>query len=163
MALTDKYKELVDLARSNNLLVSESGNVLKVEGTVPSADVKDKLWEIYKRIDPHFKSNDLVLNVKTAISDGGKVRVITQESRLNIRKGPERISLSWEKPKRELLSHLSVKRTTNGGWCVITTVKRVIATRNTLSRYSNDKDKNRRPSQIEVNFRETASFLTGFG
>ncbi|SCD20732.1 putative peptidoglycan-binding LysM [Proteiniphilum saccharofermentans] len=88
MALTDKYKELVDLARSNNLLVSESGNVLKVEGTVPSADVKDKLWEIYKRIDPHFKSNDLVLNVKTAISDGGKVRVITQESRLNIRKGP---------------------------------------------------------------------------
>ncbi len=88
MALTDKYKELVDLARLNNLSVSESGNVLKIEGTVPTAEVKNKLWEIYKQIDPQFKSNDLVLNVKTAVTDGGKVRVVTQESRLNIRKGP---------------------------------------------------------------------------
>lgn len=88
MALTEKYKELIDLARLHNLLVSESGNVLKVEGTVSNADVKDKMWEIYKRIDPHFKSNDLVLNVKTAVRDGSKVRVVTQESRLNIRKGP---------------------------------------------------------------------------
>ncbi|MEA5129691.1 MAG: SH3 domain-containing protein [Proteiniphilum sp.] len=88
MALTDKYKELVDLATLNNLLVSESGNVLKIEGTVPTAGVKNKLWEIYKQIDPQFKSNDLVLNVKTAVTDGGKVRVVTQESRLNIRKGP---------------------------------------------------------------------------
>lgn len=88
MALVDKYKELVDLARLNSLSVSESGNVLKVEGIVPTADIKDKMWDIYKQIDPQFKSNDLVLNVKTAISEGGKVRVVTQESRLNIRKGP---------------------------------------------------------------------------
>ena len=88
MALTDKYKELLDLATLNNLLVSESGNVLKIEGTVPTAEVKNKLWEIYKQIDPQFKSNDLVLNVKTAVTEGGKVRVVTQESRLNIRKGP---------------------------------------------------------------------------
>ena len=88
MALTDKYKELVDLARLNDLSVSESGNVLKIGGIVPSADVKDKMWEIYQRIDPHFKSNDLILNVKTNVSNGSKVRVITKESRLNIRKGP---------------------------------------------------------------------------
>lgn len=88
MALTEKYKELLDLARLNNLSVSESGNVLKVEGTVTSASVKDKLWEIYQRVDPQFKSNDLILNIKTAVIDGGKVRVVTQESRLNIRKGP---------------------------------------------------------------------------
>lgn len=88
MALTDKYKELVDLARLNNLSVSELGNVLRVEGVVPSASVKDKMWEIYQRIDPHFKSNDLVLNVKTNVNNGGKVRVVTKESRLNIRKGP---------------------------------------------------------------------------
>ncbi|MDY9919884.1 MAG: SH3 domain-containing protein [Proteiniphilum sp.] len=88
MALTEKYKELIDLSRLHSLLVSESGNVLKIEGTVSNAEVKDKMWEIYKRIDPHFKSNDLVLNVKTAVRDGGKVRVVTQESRLNIRKGP---------------------------------------------------------------------------
>ncbi|WP_298649819.1 SH3 domain-containing protein [uncultured Proteiniphilum sp.] len=88
MALTEKYKELMDLARLNNLSVSESGNVLRVEGIVPSAAVKDKMWEIYERTDPHFKSNDLVLNVKTKVTDGDKVRVVTKESRLNIRQGP---------------------------------------------------------------------------
>lgn len=88
MALTEKYKELIDLAKLNNLLVSESENVLRVEGTVPNAAVKNKMWEIYKQIDPHFKGNDLVLNVKTAVKDGDKVKVVTRENRLNIRKGP---------------------------------------------------------------------------
>lgn len=88
MELTAKYKELVDLAKMNNLSVADSGSVLKIEGVVPTADVKDKMWDIYKRIDPHFKSNDLVLNVKTNVSVGDKVKVVTQESRLNIRKGP---------------------------------------------------------------------------
>ncbi|NLY24683.1 MAG: SH3 domain-containing protein [Bacteroidales bacterium] len=88
MALVDKYKELVDLARQNNVLVNESGNVLKLDGVVPSASIKDKMWEIYQRIDPQFKSNDVLLNVKTAVSDSGKVKVVTRESRLNIRKGP---------------------------------------------------------------------------
>ncbi|MBF6629264.1 MAG: SH3 domain-containing protein [Proteiniphilum sp.] len=88
MALVDKYKELVDLARQNNVLVNESGNVLKLDGVVPSASIKDKMWEIYQRIDPQFKSNDVLLNIKTAVTDGGKVKVVTRESRLNIRKGP---------------------------------------------------------------------------
>lgn len=88
MALTEKYKELIDLARSNNLQVNESSDVLKIEGSVASASTKDKMWEIYQRIDPQFKSNDVVLNVKADVADGGKVRVVTNESRLNIRKGP---------------------------------------------------------------------------
>jgi SH3 domain protein len=88
MALVDKYKELVDLARVNNVTVNESGNVLKFEGTVSSASIKNKMWEIYQRIDPNFKSNDVVLNIQTAVSEGSKVKVVTKESRLNIRKGP---------------------------------------------------------------------------
>jgi len=88
MGLTEKYKELVDLARINNVTVSDSGDVLKLEGVVPTASVKNKMWEIYQRIDPQFKSNDVVLNVKTAVTEGDKVKVVTQESRLNIRKGP---------------------------------------------------------------------------
>jgi len=88
MALTEKYKELVDLARINNVSVNDSGDVLKIEGVVPTASVKNTMWEIYQRIDPQFKSNDLVLNVKTAVTAGDKVKVVTQESRLNIRKGP---------------------------------------------------------------------------
>lgn len=88
MALTEKYKELIDLARANNLLVNEAGNVLKIEGTVPTAAIKDKMWDIYQSLDPQFRSNDVLLNVKAAVTEGGKVRVVTQESRLNIRKGP---------------------------------------------------------------------------
>ena len=88
MALTEKYKELIDLARSNNLQVNESSDVLKIEGSVASASTKDKMWEIYQRIDSQFKCNDVVLTIKAGVADGGKVRVVTNESRLNIRKGP---------------------------------------------------------------------------
>lgn len=88
MALTEKYKELIDLARANNLLVNDAGKVLKIDGTVPTAAIKDKMWDIYQRLDPQFRSNDVLLNVKAAVTDGGKVRVVTRESRLNIRKGP---------------------------------------------------------------------------
>lgn len=88
MTLTEKYKELVDLAKQHGATVSESGNVLKVEGTVNSPELKDKMWEIYGRIDPNFKSSDVVLNVKVDAPEGGKVKVVTAESSLNIRKGP---------------------------------------------------------------------------
>ena len=88
MTLTDKYKELIELARANNLLVNDAGSILKIDGEVPAAAIKDQMWEIYQRIDPQFRSNDVLLNVKTTVSDGGKVKVVTKESRLNIRKGP---------------------------------------------------------------------------
>ncbi len=88
MALADKYKELVDLARQYGASVSDEGNVLRVNGEVPSAALKDKMWEIYDRIDPNFKSNDLVLDVNVQAADGSKVKVVTRESNLNIRKGP---------------------------------------------------------------------------
>lgn len=88
MALTNKYKELIDLANNNNLTVEESGNVLKINGTVASADIKDKMWDVYGRLDPEFRGGDLVLNVNVNVAEGGKVKVVTKESNLNIRKGP---------------------------------------------------------------------------
>lgn len=88
MALIDKYKELVDLAKQYGANVNDNGKVLKVEGEVPSADLKDKMWDIYGRLDPDYRSGDLVLNVKVNAPDGGKVKVVTQSSNLNIRKGP---------------------------------------------------------------------------
>lgn len=88
MTLTDKYRELVDMANSNNLFINDNGNVLKIEGEVKSPTIKDKMWEVYQKIDPHFKSNEVLLNVKSKVSEGGKVKVVTRESRLNIRQGP---------------------------------------------------------------------------
>ncbi|MFA6702923.1 MAG: SH3 domain-containing protein [Dysgonamonadaceae bacterium] len=88
MELTNKYKELIDIAKQYDITVSEIGNVLKIDGVLPSADIKNKMWEIYDKIDPNFRSGDLILDVKVSAQIGGKVKVITQSGNLNIRKGP---------------------------------------------------------------------------
>jgi hypothetical protein len=91
MALQDKYKELIDTAKNSgvrNLQVSEQNNVLHVTGEAPTAQVKDALWNVYNKIDPDYRSGDLVLNVNTNAAAGTKAKVITESSNLNIRQGP---------------------------------------------------------------------------
>lgn len=91
MALQDKYKELIQTATTsevNNLQVREQDNVLYIDGDARSGAVKDKLWEIYNKIDPDFRSGDLILNVNVSAAPGDKAKVITEKSNLNIRKGP---------------------------------------------------------------------------
>jgi len=92
MPLSDKYKELTDAATAAgiaDLAVREQDGVLYVDGTAPTAAVKDQLWNIYDKIDPNFVSGDMVLNVKTSMSAAvTKVKVTTESSNLNIRKGP---------------------------------------------------------------------------
>jgi len=47
------------------------------------------LWNEYDKIDPNFTTGDLVLDVDVSGAvDGGKLKVITERSNLNIRKGP---------------------------------------------------------------------------
>lgn len=89
--LQDKYKELIDTANGagiNNLQVSEDGNVLHVSGEAPSGEVKDKLWDIYNKIDPDYRAGDLLMNVNVAAGTGSKAKVTTDSTNLNIRKGP---------------------------------------------------------------------------
>ena len=92
MALADKYKELTDAATAagiSDLAVREQDGVLYIDGTAPTGAVKDQLWNIYDKIDPNFVSGDLVLNVNTSLSAAvTKVKVTTESSNLNIRKGP---------------------------------------------------------------------------
>jgi uncharacterized protein YgiM (DUF1202 family) len=91
MALQDKYKELIDSAKSSavsNLKVREQDNVLYVDGSTADGSVKDNLWNIYNKIDPDFRSGDLVLNIDASAAVGTKAKVSTQSSNLNIRKGP---------------------------------------------------------------------------
>lgn len=92
MALQDKYKELIDAAKSSgvsNLQVREQNNVLYIDGTAPSGQVKDNLWNIYNKIDPDFRAGDLVMNINVAGAvQGAKLKVTTESSNLNIRKGP---------------------------------------------------------------------------
>lgn len=91
MALQEKYQALVDAANASgvtNLAVREQDGVLYIDGDAPSGAVKDQLWDIYNQIDPNYSSGDLVLNVNAKAEVGQQVRVITQETNLNIRKGP---------------------------------------------------------------------------
>jgi LysM repeat protein len=66
MALRAKYQQLIDAATQGgvtNLQVREQNNVLYIDGTAPSEDVKQQLWDLYNRIDPDYRAGDLVLNI----------------------------------------------------------------------------------------------------
>ena len=92
MALQDKYKNLVDTAKSagvSDLQVREQDNVLYIDGVAPSGSVKDQLWDVYNKLDPDFRSADVVMNINVStMVAGAKAKVVTEKSNLNIRKGP---------------------------------------------------------------------------
>jgi uncharacterized protein YgiM (DUF1202 family) len=92
MALQSKYQELIDLAQENgvqDLQVREKDGVLYIDGVAHAGSVKDKLWEVYDKIDPNYASGDLVLDVNvTPAEPGSKIKVTTETTSLNIRKGP---------------------------------------------------------------------------
>jgi len=72
MAVTDKYQSLIDLANQNgvsNLQIAEQDEVLYITGTTNSGDVKQQLWDEYNRLDPEYRSGDLVLNIE--VEGGG--------------------------------------------------------------------------------------------
>lgn len=92
MSLKDKYQELTDAASGSgvtNLQTREQGGVLYVDGVAPNGAAKDKLWEVYGKIDPNFLSGDLVMNIDVATDvNVTRAKVTTERSNLNIRKGP---------------------------------------------------------------------------
>jgi HSP20 family molecular chaperone IbpA len=88
MALQDKYKELIDMAGVigiNNLEVREQDNVLYIDGEAPSGSAKDQLWSAYEKIDPDFRSSDLVLNVNVStMIAGAQAKVTSEKGRVQI-------------------------------------------------------------------------------
>jgi hypothetical protein len=90
--LQTKYAELINAAKSagvNNLQVREQGNVLYIDGQASSGQVKDNLWSVYNKLDPDFRSGDLIMNINVATAvAGAQAKVTTESSNLNIRKGP---------------------------------------------------------------------------
>lgn len=92
MSLHTKYASLIQEAQNintSNLLVREQDNVLYIDGEVASGDLKDRLWNVYNSIDPDFRSADVVMNISvSANAPFTQMRVTTQTSNLNVRKGP---------------------------------------------------------------------------
>lgn len=92
MALQEKYKELIDAATAagvNDLNVREQDGVLYIDGAT-SGTAKQQLWDTYERLDPNYASGDLVMNINSVagVPEGAKLKVTTNSSNLNIRKGP---------------------------------------------------------------------------
>ena len=72
MAVTEKYQSVIDLARQlgvSGLDVRENDGVLKIDGVAGSAQAKQQLWDEYNRIDPEYRSGDLVLNISAPEGD----------------------------------------------------------------------------------------------
>lgn len=95
MALQEKYQELINAARTNGineLQVREQENVLYIDGVVPTAEAKRQLWDIYNRIDPDYRSADLVMNLTTA--DGVEEYTVAKGDSLS--SIAERYGLKWK-------------------------------------------------------------------
>ena len=92
MVLQEKYKELLDTAKTlgiSKFLAREQDNVLYIDGEAPTGAAKDQLWDVYGKLDPDFRSGDVVMNVNvSSMVPGSKAIVTTDRSNLNIRKGP---------------------------------------------------------------------------
>ena len=68
MVLQNKYQELINTAKQQgvtNLKVREQDNMLYIDGDVPSTEIRNKLWDIYNKIDPDYRAGDLVMNLNT--------------------------------------------------------------------------------------------------
>ncbi len=123
MTLLDKYKLLLDTAKSSNiedLTYTEQEGVLLINGTAPNADVKNKLWNIYNQVDPNYISGEVILNVDLADRTGGiSARIVSQEQTLNIRKGPGTgLPILAEIDKDE---HLTLISLANDQWWLVRT------------------------------------------
>lgn len=96
MSLQNKYADL--LAEANKLGVTdlqirEQDAVLYIDGTAQSTADKDKIWESYNKIDPDFRSADVVLNI--AVQEGATTEytVVSGDSLSKIGKAH---GVSWQ-------------------------------------------------------------------
>ena len=105
MALMDKYQSLIDLG--NQLGVSgfntrEENGVLYVDGVAASAEAKQQLWDEYGRLDPDYRSGDVVMNISapegdTASGGAGGGSTYTVQAGDSLSKIGSRYGVSWQK------------------------------------------------------------------
>jgi nucleoid-associated protein YgaU len=101
--LQEKYQSLIDLANQlgiSGLNSREENGVMYVDGVAGSADAKQKLWDEYGRIDPEYRSGDLVMNISApegSSSGSGGGQTYTVQSGDSLGKIGERYGVSWQK------------------------------------------------------------------
>ena len=67
-----KYHDLIVTAETAGVIlhVRELNNILYIDGHVPSEKVKEDLWNLYNKIDPGYRSGDLVLSLYSLSATG---------------------------------------------------------------------------------------------
>lgn len=96
MALQQKYQELIKTAQANgiaNLQVREQNNVLYVDGQAATEEDKQKLWDLYNKIDPDYRSGDLVLNLTVAGGTTTEYEVVKGD---NLSKIGKKFGIAWK-------------------------------------------------------------------
>ena len=96
MSLQEKYQSLIDLANQSNisnLTITEGEGFIKIEGAAPSAEVKQKLWDEYNRIDPEYRSGEVVINVS---APEATANTYTVQSGDTLSKIGEKYGVSWQ-------------------------------------------------------------------
>lgn len=94
MSVQEKYQSLIDLAGSklSGLNITEGEGVLHIEGSAASAEDKQALWDEYGRLDPDYRSGDLVLNVT---APEAAENTYTVQSGDNLSKIGAKYGVSW--------------------------------------------------------------------
>ncbi len=96
--LTEKYQSLIDMASQlgiSGLTVEEDNGVLKVNGSTASAETKQQLWDEYARLDPDYRSGDLVLDISAP--EGASGTAYTVQSGDSLSKIGSKYGVSWQK------------------------------------------------------------------
>ena len=100
MSVQEKYQTLLELANQNgtSYTLSEADGVLHVDGTAPSDEAKQQLWDEYNRIDPDYRSGDLILNINAggAAAGGGGEHTYTVEAGDNLSKIGQKYGITWQ-------------------------------------------------------------------
>ncbi|MFN6963659.1 MAG: LysM peptidoglycan-binding domain-containing protein [Pyrinomonadaceae bacterium] len=96
----EKYQSLLELANQNGTtyeLSQGDGGTLIVTGTAPSEEAKQQLWDEYNRIDPDFRSGDLILNISVgSAAGGGGPHTYTVEPGDNLTRIGSKYGLPWK-------------------------------------------------------------------
>ncbi|GAO45299.1 LysM peptidoglycan-binding domain-containing protein [Flavihumibacter petaseus] len=97
MGLQDKYKAVIDAATAqgvSDLLVREQDGVLYIDGTAPSSNAKQQVWDVYESVNPDFRDSDVVMNLSVA---AGGEESYTVKSGDNLSKIAKKYpGLSWK-------------------------------------------------------------------
>ncbi len=111
MSVQEKYQSLLELANQHGVtyeLSEGDGGSLVITGTAPSAEAKQALWDEYERIDPEFRSGDLILNIGLGDAAGGGGHTYTVESGDNLSKIAAGYGIQWKAiwdANRDILHH----------------------------------------------------------